>query len=54
LDTLKKCAGFPKLYWFGRVKGCYAMAMDLLGPNLDNLLETHGKFSVKTTVMIAE
>lgn len=52
---MKDERGFPKLYWSG-VEGDYnIMAMELLGSNLENLMQNCGrKFSVSTSFAVAE
>ena len=43
------------MYWYGSEGKYNVMVIDLLGPNLEQLLEhCGGKFSLKTTVMIGE
>ncbi|ODN74117.1 hypothetical protein L202_07574 [Cryptococcus amylolentus CBS 6039] len=52
--------GFPSLKWFWKEKhrnGAYGvLAMDLLGPSLDSLMEKtkKGEFSLKTTLQIMD
>ena len=47
--------GIPKVYWLG-IEGDYnAMAMDLLGPNLDDLFKfCDKKFTLETSLSIAD
>ncbi|XP_052627825.1 casein kinase 1-like protein 9 [Lactuca sativa] len=47
--------GIPSLKWFGVERGHNIMVIDLLGPNLQELLHRcGGKFSLKTVLMLAD
>ena len=47
--------GIPIVYWFGTEGDFNIMAMELLGPSLENLLGScKGKFSLKTTLMVGD
>ena len=48
-------AGIPKIHWYGREQGYNILAMDMLGPSLQDLLTyCGGRFSLKTILMIAD
>jgi serine/threonine protein kinase len=48
-------SGFPKFYWFGRFGACYALVMQLLGPNLEDLLNVCKRhFSLKTVALVGK
>ena len=47
--------GMPKILWYGLEGDYNAMAMELLGPSLEDLLNYCGrKLSFKTVIMIAQ
>jgi casein kinase 1 epsilon len=48
-------AGFPAFVWFGQEGDYYIMAIELLGPSLEDLFVYCGrKLSLKTVLLIAE
>nr|KAJ0206640.1 hypothetical protein LSAT_V11C500257770 [Lactuca sativa] len=52
---LFNAVGIPSLKWFGVERGHNIMVIDLLGPNLQELLHRcGGKFSLKTVLMLAD
>ncbi|KAF2228942.1 kinase-like protein [Viridothelium virens] len=53
--TLSGGTGIPQFYWHGYEGDFRVMAFELLGPNLENLLQyCNGKFSLKTVLMLAD
>eukprot|EP00828_Plagiopyla_frontata_P021528 TRINITY_DN28120_c0_g1_i1.p1 TRINITY_DN28120_c0_g1~~TRINITY_DN28120_c0_g1_i1.p1 ORF type:complete len:313 (+),score=64.09 TRINITY_DN28120_c0_g1_i1:108-1046(+) len=47
--------GIPQFYWYGVEGDFHILILDLLGPNLDDLLQfCGGKFNLKTVLMIAD
>lgn len=55
LKHLEGGQGVATLYYSGSEGGFNVMVMDLLGPSLEDLFSScHRKFSVKTTIMLAE
>ncbi|XP_040855982.1 casein kinase I-like [Ochotona curzoniae] len=47
--------GIPRLRWYGQDKGYNALAMDLLGPNLEVLFRYCSRtFTMKTVLMLAD
>lgn len=47
--------GFPQFVWFGQEGDYYIMAIELLGPSLEDLFVYCGrKLSLKTVLLIAE
>ncbi|XP_049623388.1 casein kinase I-like [Suncus etruscus] len=47
--------GFPRLLWYGEEKHQNALAMDLLGPSLEDFFNICSKkFSMKTILMLAD
>ncbi len=47
--------GIPKLLYFGTEGDYHVMVMDLLGPNLDDLMTyCEGNLSLKTVIMVAD
>jgi len=47
--------GIPLIYSFSTCENSYALVMELLGPNLSELLRAcGGNFSVRTVAMIAQ
>lgn len=53
-NHLKKNKGVPKIYWLGKHEDKNVMAMELLGPSLNSLLEKHKKFSIRTVCTLAD
>lgn len=52
---LKTEKGFPRLYWSGSEGDYNVMVMELLGPNLESLIQLcDGKFSVSTTFALGQ
>lgn len=46
--------GLPKMYYFGHEGDYNVMAIDLLGPSLEDLFEyCRRKFTLKTVLMLA-
>lgn len=55
LGSLQSLHGVPKLIWAGAEQGYSVLVMELLGPNLETLLQLcGGKFSLKTTLLVGE
>lgn len=53
--SLAHHAGFSHVYWFGQVDDFNVLVLELLGPNLEDLLRyCGGTFSLKTTLMLAD
>jgi hypothetical protein len=51
---LGKAKGFPELMFYGLCRKIECLVLELLGPNLEDLLNhCGGKFSLKTIIMIA-
>jgi casein kinase 1 epsilon len=47
--------GIPSVRWFGMEAGFYAMAIEYLGPSLEDLfVRCRFKFTVKTVSLLAE
>jgi len=47
--------GIPQIYWHGQEDEFVVMAFELLGPNLENLLNYCGRrFSLKTVLLLAD
>ncbi|EEB07027.1 CK1/CK1/CK1-D protein kinase Hhp2 [Schizosaccharomyces japonicus yFS275] len=54
-SILKGNIGIPTIWWFGKTEQYTAMAMDLLGPSLEDLFCYCGrKFSLKTVLLLAD
>lgn len=54
-QALQGGIGIPNIYWHGSVGDYYVMAIDLLGPSLEELFNLSRKrFSIKTVIMIAD
>eukprot|EP00403_Amphidinium_massartii_P011651 CAMPEP_0178412458 /NCGR_PEP_ID=MMETSP0689_2-20121128/22026_1 /TAXON_ID=160604 /ORGANISM="Amphidinium massartii, Strain CS-259" /LENGTH=428 /DNA_ID=CAMNT_0020033707 /DNA_START=76 /DNA_END=1359 /DNA_ORIENTATION=+ len=52
-QKLGRSNAVPAIHWFG-VEGEYSlMVMDLLGPSLDSLLKEYKRFSLRTTLLLA-
>ena len=46
--------GVPRVRWFGMEAGFHAMALDCLGPSLEDLFVQCGfKFTLKTVLLLA-
>jgi serine/threonine protein kinase len=46
--------GIPRVHWFGTEAGFNAMAIESLGPSLEELFtRCHQQFSVKTVLLLA-
>ena len=55
MQNLQGHSGIPQLYWCGQEGDYNFLVMDRLGENLQELLQKcGGKFSLKTTLMLAE
>lgn len=55
LRALQRVVGVPALYWVGCEHGNRAIAMELVGHTLDQLLEEcGGRFSLKTTLQVGD
>ncbi|KAG1901707.1 kinase-like domain-containing protein, partial [Suillus fuscotomentosus] len=55
LRQLKGGVGIPRVPWFGRESTYYALALDLLGPSLDDLFLTcNHKFRLQTVVNLGD
>ncbi|ODN93514.1 serine/threonine protein kinase [Cryptococcus wingfieldii CBS 7118] len=54
-DSIQDLEGFPRKKWFWKVKHCGygALALDRLGPTLDNLMK-ESKFGLKTTLQVMD
>jgi serine/threonine protein kinase len=54
-SALQESPGFPKLYWNGEHDYFRVMALELLGPSLEDMFAyCEYRFSLKTTLMIAD
>jgi len=54
-EALNGGVGIPRVRWFGQECDFYALAIDALGPSLEDLLNYCGrKFSLKTILLIAD
>ena len=54
-ECLRGKPGIPRIYWYGFADEYRAMVMEVLGPNLKDLLNyCHGNFTLKTTLMIID
>mmetsp|Transcript_31998 Transcript_31998/g.55164 ORF Transcript_31998/g.55164 Transcript_31998/m.55164 type:complete len:375 (+) Transcript_31998:1254-2378(+) len=53
LKVLQKGVGIPNYYWTGAETGFNVIAMQLLGPSLENLLRRYRKFSMPTVLEVA-
>lgn len=52
-ELLKSQTGFPRVVWNGWQNTFQVMVFELLGPNLEDLLQyCGGKFSLKTTLIL--
>ena len=55
IGILISIGGFPNAFWFGTEGKYNILVMDLLGENLETLLNfCKGKFTLKTALMIAD
>jgi casein kinase 1 delta/casein kinase I family protein HRR25 len=53
-EALDGGVGIPRVHWFGQECDFYALAIDALGPSLEDLLNYCGRrFSLKTILLIA-
>jgi casein kinase I family protein HRR25 len=51
---LEKGTGIPLVHWFGTESDFDVMAIDCLGPSLQDLLVSSGfKFNIKTVLLLA-
>jgi casein kinase I family protein HRR25 len=51
---LKKGTGIPRVHWFGTESGFDVMALDCLGPSLEDLFVRSGfQFTSKTVSLLA-
>ena len=51
---MKGIKGFPRIDWVGTEGEFNVIVMELLGPNLQDLLDAcGGRFSIKTTAILA-
>ena len=54
-EAFQGVVGLPTIYWLGRHDDFRVMALELLGPSLEDLFAYCGhQFSLKTTLMIAD
>lgn len=52
--TLKRGTGIPLVHWFGLESGFNVMAMDCLGPSLEDLFVRTGfQFTITTVLLLA-
>lgn len=52
-ELLQSQTGFPRIFWHGWQNTFRVMVFELLGPNLEDLLQyCGGRFSIKTTLML--
>lgn len=49
---LNGCYNIPSVKWFGKYNNNYYMVIDLLGPSLQDLIETKNKLCLKITLKI--
>ena len=55
MKQLQGGIGIPNLHWFGVEAGLNIMAIDLLGPSLEDMFcLCQKKFTLKTVLMLAE
>ena len=56
LRGLQNISGVPELFWYGKDKNLdvKAMVMELLGNSLEDRFKKHGKFSIKTILLLGE
>ena len=53
--SLEGESGFPRLYWSGSEGDYNVMVLELLGPNIDDLMQIcNKKFSISTTFALGE
>mmetsp|Transcript_48067 Transcript_48067/g.112339 ORF Transcript_48067/g.112339 Transcript_48067/m.112339 type:complete len:400 (-) Transcript_48067:91-1290(-) len=53
-QKLGRCDAVPSIRWYGAEGEYRLLVMDLLGPSLDSLLKDHKKFSLRTTLLLAD